>query len=554
VVKKTLYIFLFFLAAAFAAGCNPGIVEPPPASISDAKEYMWSDSLSKMDYEIYDQIAKTKTEIQLMLSRQSDFVYVSQYPVLNSSPFYYTTTSGAITLHNLSTSTFFSLPDGYEIAAEETDTLHETTAIGMKKVMALQDGSIVALGEDSLVYRSDNKGLSWSKSTFSRTDGLITAWTKPHAAGSRSIYAGTSTGKIMVSTDNGLSWKFLSQAFTSSAVRAITVSNKGEIFCATNAGSYVVCINSLTGKLTNVNLVIPKLKNVTALAIAESDSNTYDSTIIVGGVAETGIVYWVKGQNNNLPYSAINRGDSLLNVSEFAIAADNTLYAVGSKGSGNTHILASKERGMVWEQVKSNANDMQFIDAPSGSGAYDLIAASEAGNVYASGGGVSDVLYKSTLSPLKIRDIGISSSAIYTATDSGICFSSDGGFAWQRIGPYTIHDSVVKKQGGFVLLPYMKDGITVGTTWDAGSLHKKDTPDSLLVHFKATVITHDDSLSLPNGAGGYKDVFEVEYAPESAGGTVVGSIRVFFTKYDGPILVQSYLGTVLVKQVYRVKK
>jgi hypothetical protein len=100
----------------------------------------------------------------------------------------------------------------------------------------------------------------------------------------------------------------------------------------------------------------------------------------------------------------------------------------------------------------------------------------------------------------------------------------------------------------------MKDGITVGTTWDAGSLHKKDTPDSLLVHFKATVITHDDSLSLPNGAGGYKDVFEVEYAPESAGGTVVGSIRVFFTKYDGPILVQSYLGTVLVKQVYRVKK
>jgi hypothetical protein len=556
VVKKTLYIFLFFLVAAFAAGCNPGIVEPPPASIGDAKDYMWSDSISKMDYEIYDQIAKTKTGIQLMLSRQSDFVYVSQYPVLNSNPFYYTTTSGAITLHNLTTSTFFSLPDGYEVAAEKLDTIRQVSQMGIKKVLTVSNAAVLAVADDSALYISSDNGAHWIKDPLWKSEyGIVVCWTLVQASGLEMVYAGTSSGMVLSSSDHGYTWKIVINKSSSGPVTAIAASKSGDMYYVSTNAPATVMHQFPSG---TSDKLIAQGKYITAIAVVEpSDSvgATDSMLIILVGLQDKGIYYWYKDRNS-ISYAVNSFQDTLLGVYDFSIAG-STCFAVGARMGGGSSIMSSTDRGANWYKVKSNYTDMRFVDVP---GSYDWergFSASEIGSFYSFGKNDVTLSQKTKLQFGVVRGISAFANTIFAATDSGAAISSDAGATWKLLSgglPQIIHTSVVKNAGGIVLLPYLADGIKVGTTWDAGSLHKKDSPDSLLVHFKATVITHDDSLSLPNAAGVYKDVFEVEYAPESVGGTVIGSIKVFFTKYDGPILVQSYLGTTLLKQVYRIKK
>src|SRR5688572_5888346 len=168
-VKYFKHISLW-LALAFVAGCNPGITDPEPGVIKNVQDYFWdSNANSSLYYEYFRAVDSFRKEHEFAfygVSGADSKVTVRGKIAPDTSSFYFTFDSSGVTAGGLSYHTLFPLPSGYEVEASFSEKEIDTIKYGTKKVIALNNNSVIAVRSDDSVFYSRSNGISWEKSSY----------------------------------------------------------------------------------------------------------------------------------------------------------------------------------------------------------------------------------------------------------------------------------------------------------------------------------------------------------------------------------------------------
>lgn len=540
--------------AVFMGGCNPGITEPDELVITKIDEYFWhTDTNGSLVYENYIVKDAKKSLFEYTFSPLAGAVgevSVSRIPAPGYAFYYKYDSAGSLLAGGMSYNTLFPLPDGYQTSGATTfDTSYST--VNIRKVLALPSSKVVAIDDSDNVFYSVNNGISWQKSAFKADNyGRITSWTK---VGEKPlVYAGTSLGYCLVSSDGGINWTVKTR-FGEDPITSIAVSSTGNMFATAPKDSlYIYDIAS--SRVTKMDYP-PAITSVAVCDAVKYSGNQYNMFIVS---TDSAMYYWAFGSSQSFGY-----GKNLENTYEHShvtATGKSTAVALGYKDALEQTLLCTSDGGQTWGYASLPIQNVRFISASMASNSPNFVVANESGEIqvgyhYANSiPTFSDV--NTTSSRFHINDISMSSTAIIAAVDSvGIIVSTDNGQTW-AIGSKGLSKMSVtphKGNGYITLLENHTGGIRKGDMWDAGVLTSTNGSAVQIITLMAEVKEAWSKLDLPFGAGTYENVFEVTYtctSPDRKKHTV----HVFYAKYIGPILFQRFIGDDLIDESYLKKK
>jgi len=195
--------------------------------------------------------------------------------------------------------------------------------------MAANGSTLLAGGEDGVIYLSSDKGKNWKKISTDFTQINIGAI----AINGTTFYAGTWGDGIFVSSDNGVTWTKKSEGLTNKSIKDIVISG-ANVFAATSGGGVFLSTNNGT-TWTPVNT---GLSNLYVRNIAVSGSNLFAAT--AAGV--------FLSSDNGAKWTAVNNGLMSLNTSKLAISGSD-IFA-GTYGQG---VFRSSDNGANWNPVNN---------------------------------------------------------------------------------------------------------------------------------------------------------------------------------------------------------
>jgi photosystem II stability/assembly factor-like uncharacterized protein len=270
-------------------------------------------------------------------------------------------------------------------AADEpglSDPGHAAAAPGPLMTPSIQ--ALVTVGPNTIyagsfglgIFRSDDRGHSWSVSNTGMTDPFVLSLA---AAADGTVYAGTFRGGVFRTRNGGRTWDSINAGLKRLEIKALLIS-RGTIYAGTGDGLY---------------------------RLSE-------------GGAEWNVV--TKGLDDVLVHS-------------IAVAPDRTLY-VGTSGKG---LLRHTPESPEWQRVTHGLVDHEglrenFIRALAMDRNHTIYAGTFDGGVFRSGdGGVNWRPISRALPNDSIRSIVLNGRGLYVATGRGIFKSMNEGGQWTAL-------------------------------------------------------------------------------------------------------------------------
>lgn len=290
---------------------------------------------------------------------------------------------------------------------------------GCVRALAARGGSIYAGTDSGGVFLSTNDGTSW----IGTGDGLTNKSISALAACGGDLFAGTSGGGVFISRDSGASWTGVNNGLTDTLIRAL-MTKGGDLFAATNGG--YVTIGPSTGYR--------------------------------GGVFRT--------ENNGLSWTSVMYKNSYMVT---CLCAGDSAVVAGTNGGG---VFFSRNNGATWSELNSGLGTM-LIQAVAFSGkslfAVTYDPSCEDGSVFRTTiDGAFWSFANSGLTNQDVRSFCVSGGTVFAATDGGIFVTMNDGESW-----LSINDGLDEKA---VLSLCASDSIVFAGT-DSGSVFKRRLSD-----------------------------------------------------------------------------
>lgn len=250
-------------------------------------------------------------------SRGKD-IFVAAYDEYDPSNTHITT-PGIYRSNNNGTSWSAVLIDTVRDTGGRIKTLHP-----FHSVITSGFGTLIAGGDEGVIARSVNGGVSWTRSTIvPLTSRLMPSVTTLIVGLDNALFAGTIGGGVFRSDDDGLTWRRVlgdERGFPSSVLRVNhLIREQTAIFAATDAGIY----RSLSNGLSWLRLNFPDSSAI------GTDTVLPQSLIAIGGAIYAGTDahgVW-RSLNDGLSWERVNDGLSIdANVTSFAAAGTSDLY------------------------------------------------------------------------------------------------------------------------------------------------------------------------------------------------------------------------------------
>lgn len=276
------------------------------------------------------------------------------------------------------------------------------------------------------------------------------------------LYAGTGSGGIYSTTDEGSTWTQISSAFQSFDVRSLCFNPSGEFFAgtfgggvykSTDGGTNWTAINGSGGsQLTNLNVyAITALNNNVILAgtngdgifISIDDGSTWNPASITSALVNAEVFTFEKDKNGNI-YAGTNgsitnaggvvlstdngsswtsTGLANINVLSLTLGLNNKLFAGSDYGAG---LFSSTNQGKTWSSPALSSNK---ILALSMNQSGTLFAGTDANGVYSSiDNGTNWIQDTSNLTDLYVMSLAVDNNGIlFSGTDAEGVFRTGNG-------------------------------------------------------------------------------------------------------------------------------
>ncbi len=228
---------------------------------------------------------------------------------------------------------------------------------GYVYALAVSGTNLFAGTSSGGVFLSTNNGTSWT----AVNTGLTYTYVLSLAVSGTNLFAGTDGGGVFLSTNNGTSWTAVNTGLTNTTVWSLAISGTN-LFAGTSSGGVFLSTNNGTS-WTAVNT---GLTNTYVYSLAVSGTNLFAGTDGGGVFLST---------NNGTSWTAVNTGLTNLDVRSLAISGTN-LFA-GTLGSG---VFLSTNNGTSWTAVNTGLTyTYVFSLAVSGT---NLFAGTDGGGVW----------------------------------------------------------------------------------------------------------------------------------------------------------------------------
>jgi photosystem II stability/assembly factor-like uncharacterized protein len=245
------------------------------------------------------------------------------------------------------------------------------------------------------VLLSTDNGKSWKKVNNGLTNtNVLSLCVSLTEAGGTNIFAGTTDGGIFLSTNNGTNWTQSNSGLSNYDVRAIIVSPNrtggNNLFAGTLGGGIFLSTNNGTNWIeTDTGLTSKYI-----LSLAIKDSNLFAGTNANGVFRST---------NNGTSWTAVNQGLARYNFIFSLVSSDSNLFAGTLSG-----VYLSTNNGTSWQAVNAGlTNSLVYSLAVShtSSGGTNIFAGTE-----------SDIINQS----IGVVFLSTNNGTSWTEVDSGI--------------------------------------------------------------------------------------------------------------------------------------
>lgn len=227
--------------------------------------------------------------------------------------------------------------DGTNIAP--TDSIYSIA------VDPLAPDTIFAGGTNSRVFRTFNKGVSWSVSTLTLSQSLTIVDIKFHAVNRNVVYAATDSGGVYISINNGADWSGSNAGMADTVLTQliINVQNPDTVFVVSNSGVYRSLDRGSSWSFRNDGLAADSV-NVTSIGISVIDP----ATMYVG--TSNGKIY----QSTNFGISWFPKGPTTGPPNITKLIVDNADPDLIYVGTANNGVWKSTNAGLTFTQVPVN--------------------------------------------------------------------------------------------------------------------------------------------------------------------------------------------------------
>lgn len=234
------------------------------------------------------------------------------------------------------------------------------------------------------------------------------------------LFAGTYRSGVVLSTDNGATWKPVNSGLSINYIYSLAVSGTKIFAGTTGRGVYISTNNGTIWNAANNGI-----SNTTVLSLAVIGPNTFAGTNGLAGIS--GGIY-------------LSTNDGTIWNPTLMLAQDSSVYifAISPNGTGGTNILAGTSAGVListnngtdWN-TKNNGLTCLTVEALAISGT----------NIFAGNGcGVflstnSDTIWKAVNNGLNppVWSLAVSGTNIFAGTSSGIYLSTNNGTNWNNV-------------------------------------------------------------------------------------------------------------------------
>ena len=250
--------------------------------------------------------------------------------------------------------------------------------------------------------------VSWTAVSGGLSDFRVNAF----AVSGSNIFAGTQSGGVFLSTNNGSSWSAVNNGLTNLFVNAFAVSGSN-IFAGsanTNGGVFLSTNNG-----SSWSAVLP---NVPVLSLAVNGSN------IFAGTSDRGVF---RSTDNGSSWSSVNNGLTDTRVNAITISGPN-IFA-GTTGRG---VFRSTDNGSSWSSVLPDIGAVLSF-AVNGS---NIFAGSSGGVFLSTNNGSSWSSVTNGLPQVNIKALaidGITNNIFAGATSGGVFLSTNNGSSWSAV-------------------------------------------------------------------------------------------------------------------------
>jgi hypothetical protein len=277
---------------------------------------------------------------------------------------------------------------------------------------------------------------SSSHAQWVRTDGpgggTIQCFAVSPVPGGTNLFAGTYSGEVFLSTNNGTSWTAVNSGLTNSFVYCLAVSpasggtESTDLFAGTNGGVFLSTNNGKSWKPVNAGMTSA---TVYALTVSPASGAGTGSTSVFAGTA--GGVFL--STDNGTTWSPVNAG--MTNSYVTSLAASGGKLLAGTYGGG---VFLSTNSGEAWTAVNSGltgryVNTFAVSPVPGGT---NLFAGTSTGGVSLStDGGNSWTAVNSGLTDLDVRSLAVSGTNLFAGTGAkgGVFLSTNNGVTWTAV-------------------------------------------------------------------------------------------------------------------------
>lgn len=545
VKNKTAISFLFLAVAAFAIGCNPGIIDVPPTQVTDASSYFWKNS-GMATFNKIDSITGQRSTFQLSFIRidtSAGSFIINQTGTGTTENLYCTIGTDEVSITGITQHSIIPLPVGYSIQSKKA-VVSKTIPVPVKHIIAVPNTAIVVAATDAEgVFYSSDDGATWQRcnGTFGNNN-VVTAL----AVQGSTIFAGTYQGILFYSTDGGSNWTPAATYDNGKPIIALAA-NPSSPALYVSTGDVVFRTENPTST-TKPSALKNTKQNLYISTIAFSKSSFDSSEILFGGNTNTSTGALLSRAWPNDPEwkpvevsPHINKVYSLLSTPSQHVfcsgdstifSCDTTLIWFQDQGAGFGHGLLAYDY--------SSRNDPQIVITANG----NFRALDENGNKT----GTQLPRFSSSV----IHDITVTNSKYLLATESGIFSSSVNTTTWDSSSQNlsTTRQDTVESPGDIVLLHSRSGSVAWDSSWTACTLIKNQSSLKPIL-ITARIIGHLDSLtignktdSLMNTSKTYSDVIGVRYADESLPDFGVTPYWViYYGKNTGPLVISQMYGT-----------
>lgn len=430
-------------------------------------------------------------------------------------------TNGTIMFGGCSSSTFWHVPDRYQLA-ERTVTGTGPT-VRMTHLLAPDNNMLLVADADGGMFRYIPSQSLWIRERVAESV-TVTALCMDSTSDNRRMFAGTVLDGVYTRKVRDSVWTKLPAP--PGSIQDLEADNSSGLFAVINNRLYY---SAAPFNVWNALLVQPGNSDITDIALLRYSDR--EAIMIVGtegsGIAE---MYVVSGFPAALRYGLAASIGPIRRVATSTSAA----FPVAAITGNPSQLLVAVESGL-WLSVDVPGLELRAV-TQSRSGANVFIATNNGVMMY---DGV--ILRQRGLSGQNTASVvSTSSGELYCGTEEGTWRSRDDGLTWSRLDANAFTTRV---RTGFVMLPAR---LWEGWHWEAGALVEQPGQERIIM---GRVMRHLDELILPDNGGHYSDVLVVRYGQENEAGQLrrdTYSWTFYFARDFGPVLIEEFEGTTLV--------